>query len=644
MCGICGVAGGVMERERPRVKAMMDALAHRGPDDADLHAEKDAVLGHRRLTIIDLNAGRQPLGSEDGSMWITFNGEIYNYRELRAELEAAGYRFHTASDTEVLLRLYQRDGEACLARLRGMFAFAIWNSRTETLFAARDRFGQKPFFYAERGGRLLFASEVKGLLAHGDIAAEPEPVAIDYYLGLRFVPPPLTMFRGVQKLPAGHCLTWRRGNLAVRPYWSLQFGQDQTRTEGDWIAELQQRLDDAVRSHLVSDVPVGALLSGGLDSSLVTALMTRHMGGQVPTFSIGSDQPSFDERPFARQVAAHCGTHHREEAVTADQLASIPRLVSCLDEPSDPIAACFFQSSALASRHVKVVLGGDGGDELFAGFDRYVGFRWAGWYHALPAPLRRVVAAAAAQLPDSFAYKGPVQKLRWLTTVGEEEGGRRYGRMTTFFRFGSAEKQWLYGSELAGLLGSCDAEQAITRPFDSLAGEPVLRRMGYTDVVTKLPEHTLMLTDRLSMVHGLETRSPLLDHGLAEFCAQMPPHLHARGRITKYALRQATAGLLPAEIIRRPKQGFMFPVAYWLTDKRVPDIRRRLAEGPAVRNGWIRIEAVDRLCAEHLAHRADHHVRIWMLLNLDAWCRIYLDGAATDSERVTGEAGAVLAG
>jgi asparagine synthase (glutamine-hydrolysing) len=642
MCGICGVIGGSQDRERPRVRAMMDALAHRGPDDADLHAEKDAVLGHRRLTIIDLSAGRQPLGSDDGTCWITFNGEIYNYREIRAELEAAGHRFRTASDTEVLLRLYQRDGEACLSRLRGMFAFAIWNSRTETLFAARDRFGQKPFFYAERGGRLLFASEVKGLLAHGDVAAEPEPAAIDYYLGLRFVPPPLTMFQGVHKLPAGHCLTWRKGELAVRPYWSLQFGHAPARSESDWIAELQDRLNDAVRSHLVSDVPVGAFLSGGLDSSLVTALMARHLGGQVPTFAIGSDQPSFDERPFAHQVAVHCGTNHRERAVTSDQLASIPRLVSCLDEPSDPIAACFYESSALAARHVKVVLGGDGGDELFAGFDRYVGFRWAGWYHALPAPLRRAVAAASARLPDSFAYKGAVQKLRWLATVAEQEGGRRYARMTTFFRFGSEEKQWLYGPELDGLLKSGDAEQAIVQPFESLQGEPVLRRMGYTDILTKLPEHTLMLTDRLSMAHGLETRSPLLDHQLAEFCATMPPRMHARGRVTKYGLRKAASGLLPPEIIRRPKQGFMFPVAYWLTDERLPEIRRRLVQGPAVRSGWIRSEAVDRLCAEHLAHRADHHVRIWMLLNLDAWYRIYLDGEAAASSRET-DAAASLA-
>ncbi|HJR17855.1 MAG TPA: asparagine synthase C-terminal domain-containing protein, partial [Gemmatimonadales bacterium] len=401
--------------------------------------------------------------------------------------------------------------------------------------------------------------------------------------------------------------------------------------------------DDAVRSHLVSDVPVGAFLSGGLDSSLVTAFMVRHLEGAVPTFAIGSDQPTFDERPFAHRVAVHCGTRHRDLAVTANQLASIPRLVACLDEPSDPIAACFYESSALASQHVKVVLGGDGGDELFAGFDRYVGFRWAGWYHALPAPLRRGVAAAAARLPDSFAYKGTVQKLRWLATVAEAQGGRRYARMTTFFRFGSDEKRWLYGPAMAGLLDSCDAEQAIVRPFDSLPDEPVLRRMGFTDIVTKLPEHTLMLTDRLSMAHGLETRSPLLDHELAEFCATMPAELHARGGVTKYALRKAASGLLPAEIIRRPKQGFMFPVAYWLTDQSLPDIRRRLVRGPAVQNGWIRAEAVDRLCAEHLAHRADHHVRIWMLLNLDAWYRIYLEGEAADSSRVTDAATASLA-
>ena len=644
MCGICGVVGGVMERERPRVRAMMDALAHRGPDDADLHAESGAVLGHRRFTIIDLSAGRQPLGTDDGSLWITFNGEIYNYRELRAELEAAGYQFRTASDTEVLLRLYQRDGEACLARLRGMFAFAIWNARSETLFAARDRFGQKPFFYAERGGRLLFASEVKGLLAHGDIAPEPEPVAIDYYLGLRFVPPPLTMFRGIQKLPPGHCLSWHRGTLAVRPYWSLQFGHDHGRREEDWIEELQTRLDDAVRSHLVSDVPVGAFLSGGLDSSLVTALMARHLDGPVPTFAIGSDQSTFDERPFARQVSNHCGTQHYERCVTSDLLASIPRLVACLDEPSDPIAACFHESSALASKHVKVVLGGDGGDELFAGFDRYVGFRWAGWYHALPERARRGIAAAAAGLPDSFAYKGTIQKLRWLTAVGEEEGGRRYARMTTFFRFGSAEKRWLYGPALQGLLESCDAEQAIMRPFEALPEEPVLRRMSFTDVQTKLPEHTLMLTDRLSMAHGLETRSPLLDHQLAEFCATMPPRLHARGGVTKYALRKASKEFLPPGIIRRPKQGFMFPVAYWLSEHTLPAIRRRLMQGPVVRNGWIRTEAVERLCAEHLAHQADHHVRIWMLLNLDAWYQIYMEREAAGSSRAAGDATASLVG
>jgi asparagine synthase (glutamine-hydrolysing) len=624
MCGLCGVVGGSVERERPRVQAMMNALAHRGPDDADLHAEPGTVLGHRRLTIIDLTTGRQPLASDDATVWVSFNGEIYNYRELRAELEAAGERFRTTSDTEVLLRLYQRRGERCLERLRGMFAFAIWDARSETLFAARDRFGQKPFFYAEREGRFLFASEVKGLLAHGDVAAEPEPAAIDYYLALRFVPPPLTMFRGVHKLPAGHFLTWRRGTLSVRAYWSLEFQPPPPRSDDAWIADLRDRLDDAVRSHLVSDVPVGALLSGGLDSSLVTALMARHMGADFPTFAVGSDEPSFDERRFARRVASRCGTRHHEHVVGPTQLASIPRLVHCLDEPSDPISACFYESAALAARHVKVVLGGDGGDEMFAGFDRYVGFRWAGVYRALPRPVRRAIGGAADWLRDSYAYKAPIQRLRWLASVGEEQGGRRYARMTTFFRFGDREKRWLYGPALQPMLDSADAEAAILSPFDALRKEPVLRRMLFTDIVTKLPEHTLMLTDRLSMAHGLETRAPLLDHTLAEFCATMPPDLHVRGGTTKYALRRAAEGLLPPDILRRPKQGFMFPVAYWLNAGTLSDVRGRLLKGPAVSEGWIRPDAVERLCQEHLARRADHNVRIWMLLNLDAWLRLYL--------------------
>lgn len=628
MCGICGVVGGRSEREVDAVRAMTRALAHRGPDDDGLEAVDGAVLGHRRLTIIDLTDGRQPLCNEDGSTWITYNGEIYNYRELRAELTRAGHRFRTDTDTEVLVHLYEEEGERCLRRLRGMFAFAIWDGRRRRLFAARDRFGQKPFFYTVQDGRLIFASEIKGLLAHPDVRVEPEPAAIEYYLSLRFVPPPLTMFRGIQKLPGGHALRFDDGELDVRPYWRWEFEPEEGREEAAWIEELSHRVEDAVTSHMVSDVPVGAYLSGGMDSSLVTAMMAAHADDPVQTFAIGSDQASFDETPYARQVAEACGTRHGERFVDMDLIRDIPRLVRCLDEPSDPISACMFEAAKLASENVKVVLGGDGGDELFAGFDRYAGFEWVDLYARLPRWVREdVVRPLVGRLPESFAYKSWTQKARWLSEVGvPDSAGGRYARMTSFFRFGPEERDRTYGPRLRGALGEAEAEAAIARPFDEAPAQSNLHRMLYADSVTRLPEHTLMLTDRLSMAHGLETRAPLLDHELAEFCATMPAGLKIRRGTTKYAMREVARDWLPPSILERPKQGFMFPVAYWLNQETLPELTDRLMDGPLVQGDWIRGEAVERIAADHLAQRVDNHVRIWMLLNLDAWFRIYVTG------------------
>jgi len=626
MCGICGVLGGDSEKELPRVRAMASALAHRGPDDEGFHAEPGAVLGNRRLQVIDVEGGHQPMANEDESLWITFNGEIYNHRELRRELESAGHGFRSRTDTEVVLHLYEEYGERCLDHLRGMFAFAIWDRRLQRLFAARDRFGQKPFFYSASGDRFLFASEIKGLLAAG-VPAEPEPAAIDYYLTFRFVPPPLTMLRDVRKLAAGQYLMWSRGELRVERWWELEFREDARRPDSDWLAELAERLGDAVESHLVSDVPVGALLSGGLDSSLVVALMAQELGASVSTFAIGSEVRSYDERPHARSVAAHCSTDHRERVVSSDVLADIPRLVRCLDEPSDPIAACFFESARLASEHVKVALGGDGGDELFAGFDRYVAWRWLDWYGRLPGALREgVIRPAVERMRDSFAYKGMAQRARWLVEVGSEAGSSRYARMNSFFRFGPEERTRLYGPTLRAALEGHGAEEAITRPFEEGPATDTLHRMLHTDIVTKLPEHTLMLSDRSSMAHGLELRAPLLDHELAEFTAAMPARLKLRHGTTKWAMRQVAGDLLPAEIVARPKQGFMFPVAHWLNEDTAGDHRASLLSGPLVGAGWIEPAAIEGLFTEHLASRVDHHVRIWMLLNLEAWFRIYLVG------------------
>ena len=626
MCGICGVIGGDRERELARVRAMTDALAHRGPDAEGFHADDGAVLGHRRLAIIDPDAPVQPMGAGGGRFWIDFNGEIYNYRELRRELEADGHAFATGTDTEVLLRMYQVHGPDCVHRLRGMFAFVVWDAAERTLFAARDRFGQKPFYYAVVGERLLFASEIKALLAHGDVRAEPEPAAVDYYLSLRFIPPPLTMLRGVRKLAAAHRLFWKDGGLRTERYWSLDFATDTGRSDASWIEELEERLDDAVLSHMVSDVPVGAFLSGGLDSGAVVAAMTRQGDAPLRTFCVGSEEPSFDERAHARAVAAHCGTVHREDVVGPELIEDVGRLVRALDEPSDPIAACLFEASSLASRDVKVVLTGDGGDEVFAGFDRYAAFDIVGAYAALPAWLRHgVLRPLIRRIPQEFGYKSLTQRARWLDAVSLTDPGLRYARMTSFFRFGADEKEWVYGPALAEALGGADAAEAIAEPFRSTAADDALHRMIGADLLTRLPEHTLMLADRMSMAHGLEARAPLLDHELAAFTARMPAHLKARRGRTKIALRAAVRDRLPPAIVSRPKQGFMFPVAFWLDEHRLRAVRDSLVDGPLARAGWIRGDSVDRLAAEHLGAREDHHVRLWMLLNLQAWYEIFVN-------------------
>ncbi|MFQ5528722.1 MAG: asparagine synthase (glutamine-hydrolyzing) [Gemmatimonadota bacterium] len=626
MCGIAGVAGGDLSRERPAVERMVRAIAHRGPDDDGVWAGDGAVLGNCRLQIIDLHGGHQPLSNEDGRLWITFNGEIYNYRELRAGLLARGHELSTHTDTEVVLHLFEEQGAACLPMLRGMFAFAIWDRRSRHLFAARDRFGQKPLFYSHIGPRLLFCSEIKGILAHPDVSVDPELAAVDYYLGLRFVPPPLTLFRGISKLAPGSCLTWDAGSIKVQRWWQPQFHTEEGRSEHEWIEGLRERIDDAVRVHLESDVEVGAFLSGGLDSGIVTSSMVRLTGEPVRTFAVGSDDATFDERPYARLLADHCGTRHTESLVDDEQLESIPSLVRCLDEPSDPISACFHEASRLAAQDVKVVLGGDGGDEMFAGFDRYANFEIVDHFRRVPGWLRNgLVRPVVERMRLGFGYKEVAQKARWMLDMADAEGGRRYARMTTFFRFGPAQRASLYGPALQTALDGADAEDAIVRPFNDAPADNLLDRMINADLHTRFPEHTLMLSDRLAMSHGLELRAPLLDNDLADYCFTMPADLKIRNRETKYALRKAAEGRLPEEIIRRDKQGFMFPVASWLNGDTARRIADQLSEGPLVRAGWIDRQAPRTLMAEHQARRQDHHVRIWMLLNLDAWYRIYVE-------------------
>ncbi len=639
MCGICGEwsPGGVDPDSLARMNL---TLAHRGPDDDGLKVLGDVGLGVRRLSIIDLAHGHQPIQNENGSAWIAFNGEIYNYRELRRDLERRNHRFATATDTEVILHLYEEVGEQVVEQLRGMFSFAIWDAQKRQLLLARDRFGQKPLYYAWDGPRFLFSSEMKGILTALPTTPALNLGALDDYLTLRFVPSPATMFAGINKLPPGHLLVLdasgrsgageaSRGRppVEIRRYWDLSYLPKHDLTEEEAIESVRRLVRETIECHLVSDVPVGAFLSGGMDSSVIVAMMADIVGGPVATFSIGVKEQDFNELGFARQVAQRCGTEHHEETVWPDLVRLLPQVVHHLEEPSDPIAACMYHAAALASRHVKVVLTGDGGDELFAGFDRYYGFRWIRYYAALPAALRRLVFGPLVRtLPDSAGYKTFTQKARWLHSLSFHKGGRRYAEATAFFRFGSDDKEGLYTSNTARQLAGRNATESIVAAFESGQADADLERMLYADVVTRLPEHSLMLTDRMTMMHSLEGRSPFLDHRLAEFVARLPIEFKVRGRQLKYLLRRAAEPWLPEVILNRPKQGFMFPLGYWMKGALIPVLRHLVQHSLLVEAGIFRREGIARLLEEHLADRADHHVRLWMVLNFELWYRMYLAG------------------
>ncbi len=627
MCGICGKysPSGVKPKE---LSCMLDRLAHRGPDDSGSYIRANIGLGSRRLSIIDLETGNQPISNEDGTVWVVYNGEIYNYPTLRMQLEAKGHLFRTNSDTEVILHLYEEAGEHCVEQLGGMFAFALWDEPQQKLLLARDRIGQKPLFYARDGADFLFGSEIKAILALHTQQPDLDPLAMHDYLSLRFIPVPRTIFKHIQKLPPAHTLVFQHGQIRLRRYWQLSFHEKLTISEPEILEALREQLQRTVESHLVSDVPVGAFLSGGLDSSLIVAILAGDLERKPKTFSIGVEESDFDELPFARMVAEQYGTQHAEERVSANLIQSLPKMIWHLDEPSDPIAACMFQAAQLASRHVKVVLGGDGGDELFAGFDRYVGAGYIDTYRLMPLSLRKgLMGPMLDRLPDSFTYKSLTQKLRWVHHLSlQATAADQYAEATCFFRFTGEEKRALYSDRLWKELSDRNSTDAITEPFNHAEADDLLDRMLYTDFVTRLPEHSLVLTDRMSMAHGLEARSPFLDHELVEFLAKVPAKIKVQNNQPKYLMRKLAANYLPAPILQRQKQGFMLPIAYWFRTDLFPLVSQMLENSYFVKEGWFKKETIQRLLDEHRNNRDDHHVRLWMLLTLELWHQLYVQG------------------
>lgn len=613
---------------------MTDALAHRGPDDATMHMEPGMGFGFRRLAIIDLVTGRQPIPNEDESVWVILNGEIYNYRELRGRLINRGHRFRSRSDTEVLVHLYEEHGADLVHELRGMFAFALWDRPRRRLLLARDHLGQKPLYWAQRGESLYFASEIKGILAVAPEFRVVDPRALDEYLTLRVIPDPRSMFSGIHKLAPAHLLEAGDGCVTTRRYWHLRYEPKRSISEAEALAELDDALRETVRLHLVSDVPVGAFLSGGVDSGLVTAVVRSVTKEPLKTFSVSVPYGSFDEAPAAGLVSERYGTEHYEEAIDGDLAGLLPTAVYHLDEPSDPLSVCMYYLAAMTRREVKVALGGDGGDELFGGYDRYYGAKYVRYYAALPKALRRrVVRRVLDWAPDGFWYKSLSHRLRWLDELAEADRGYRYARSLSYFYFTPRYRAALYTEYFRSLLADFDAEDAIVFWQNDDHVKESVDQMLLADSIVRLPNHSVMILDRMTMAHGLEARSPFLDHRLAEFAATLPARLKVRRWRRRYLEMQLAKRYLPPEVLARPKQGFSSALPYMMAQQFRALFGHYLSHSHLVQAGFLRRQAIRKMLETHLAGRTDHGNRLWLLLNAELWYRIHVEGVGADVVR-----------
>jgi asparagine synthase (glutamine-hydrolysing) len=630
MCGICGrlatdpharVAGEAID-------AMCDTLRHRGPDDRGIHLDPEGRvgLGATRLSIIDLAGGHQPLCNEDGSVWVAQNGEIYNYRALRRELEARGHRFSSQSDTEVIAHLYEEHGLDFLTYLRGMFAVAVWDARRGRLVLGRDRLGIKPLFYAEHDGQLSFGSEIKAILATG-IPRRLDPVALHDYLSFDYVPGPLTMFEGIQRLQPGHRLVWE-GRTTVERYWDLPDGgeaQPDVEDRGALAGQLRGRLEDAVSAAMVSDVPVGAFLSGGLDSSLVVALMAQLSDRPIQTYSIGFRESSYDELPWARKVAQHCGTEHHEAVIEPDIEDIIEGLVEAFDEPfGDSSAVAAWVVAREAATRAKVVMSGDGGDEIFGGYVIYQADQLARIYRRLPAALaERALPALVDRIPVSEGKMSWDLKLRRFVEHGRADPLAAHGSWRLIFT--EEMKPALYGPHFRP--ARHDSLDLLRAHYARQSGPDLLNRFMAIDTRISLVDDMLCKVDRTSMAHSLEVRVPLLDHHLVEWMARIPSRYKVHGpRLTlKYLLKEAASGLLPADVIHRPKAGFHVPVPGWLKRELAPLVDHQLGREVLTRQGIFDPGYVRALVEADRAGKANHSRNIWGLLMFGLWYDRYIE-------------------
>ena len=634
MCGIYGV----IETDGPRtviastLARMGSVIEHRGPDDFG-HYDGGAVgLGMRRLSVIDLAGGHQPMTNEDESIWLVMNGEIYNYRELRNLLEKRGHRFRTNSDTEVVVHLYEDEGVDVFGNLRGMFGLAIWDTKRERLILARDRVGEKPLYFCRGPQRLLFASELKSILQVEDLPRRLDLEALQEYLALGYVPAPLSLLQGIQKLVPGHYLVYEKGQVATYQYWDVPCDHVEEHSEEQWAERVRAKLLETVESQLISDVPLGAFLSGGIDSSTIVAAMTHLTGRAVKTYSIGygGDQSYYNELPYAKLIANKFGTDHHEIVVRPEVSDLLPKLIWHLDEPiADSACLTTFLVSRLARESVTVILSGVGGDELFGGYRRYLGDSFHRWYRVLPFAVRRsLIPALLRKIPQdrTSAGKDYARYAAAFSKTAEMDPVNRYMSYVTLL---SPQAQ---ASLLApALQKDADAVNAaaaaLRRYFQNRRERDALNQTLYVDLKTSLPDDLLALTDRMSMAASIECRAPLVDYQLIELASRMPSRLKVRGFSLKYLLKKAVAPWLPREILFRKKRGFGAPLGGWLRHELRPLVRDLLSEQQIRKRGLFQWSAVNQLIRAHEEQVSDHTDHIFALIALELWCQVYLDGA-----------------
>jgi asparagine synthase (glutamine-hydrolysing) len=632
---MCGIAGAIGRNKDELTRRMAGALAHRGPDDEAYYHDDGVTLGFRRLSIVDIDGGRQPIANETGELILVCNGEIYNSPALRENLRRRGHRFRTNSDVEVILHLYEEYGAGCLSHLEGMFAFALWDVRSRRIFLARDHMGQKPLYYYHDGDNFYFASEIQALVASGAVERQLDIDALWHYMSLRFMPDHYSLIRGIRKIPAATYLFFNNGQVETDRYWHLDFRNKLKLSDTEAVDALDERLRDTARSHLLSDVRVGSFISSGIDSTTIASMAARETAESMPVFCVGVEEAGFDEMPMAQKVAEANGMSFFGERVHADIASLLPVMVQHLGEPADPYGVGIYLVSKLAAQHVKVVLSGDGGDESFGGYDRYLGQRLVEIYCWLPEKLRRtIMPKLIAMVPETFQYKSLAQRLAWLQEMSKFSDGQRYARALGFLRFTPEAKDQLFTEQARQQLSDADSISRVLRFFDSEQVNELTDRMLYTDLMTRVADHNLVMSDRMSMASSLEVRSPFVDPRLVEFAASLPVNLKIRGRQLKYLLRKVAARYLPQEVVRLPKQGFGFPIGQWMRKDLRNAIENRLTHSKFVEEGIFRPEYLRQLVGEHVGGQLDHSYRLWLLLSLEIWYELYLEGKSPEAVKL----------